>query len=318
MSKILVTGGAGFIGSHVCDELLKQGNEVVCVDNLNDYYDPRIKIKNIQNNLSNPNFSFIPKSIREKDRIEEIFKDHKIDSIIHLAARAGVRPSIKEPLKYRETNVVGTLNMLQLAKEYGVRKFIFGSSSSVYGNQSKIPFNEEDSCHTPESPYAASKRACELFCYNYSKLCDMDIVVLRFFTVYGPRNRPDMAVFKFAKSIKEGNPIILYNQGELLRDFTFIDDIKNGVLASLKKRLPNKFEIINLGNSRPIKVNYLVELLEKEMGKKAIIRHEVLQQGDVLQTCADLTKARSLLDWEPITPIENGIKEFTNWFNLNH
>jgi len=287
---ILVTGGAGFIGSHVCDELLDRGEEVVCVDNLNSFYSPRIKIRNIHHNLDNSRFHFHAISIREKDKLEEVFNKHKFSSILHLAARAGVGPSIREPLKYRETNVTGTLNLLQLAREQNVPKFVFASSSSVYGDNETVPFHEDTPSNIPLSPYAASKRACEIFCANYSHICNMDITALRYFTVYGPRNRPDMAIYKFAKAIHDGTPITLYKHtkdGEdipIKRDFTFIRDIVGGTISAMKENSNGKkYEVINLGNSTPVDTQKLVELLEEQIGKKAIIQKTRQESGFFVQ-----------------------------------
>ena len=322
---ILVTGGAGFIGSHVCDELLDKGEEVVCVDNLNSFYPPRIKIRNIAHNLDNPKFHFHAISIREKDKLEEIFNKHTFNSIIHLAARAGVGPSIREPLKYRETNVTGTLNLLQLAREQAVPKFVFASSSSVYGDIEKVPFHEDTPSNIPLSPYAASKRACEIFCANYSHICDMDITALRYFTVYGPRNRPDMAIYKFAKAIQNGTPITVYKHTKegteepIKRDFTFIKDIVQGTISAMKKNTNGKkYEVLNLGNSTPVDIQKLVQLLEEQIGKKAIIQHAPLPIGDVPITYANTQKAQEMLGWKATTPIEEGIQHFGNWFKETH
>jgi UDP-glucuronate 4-epimerase len=314
---ILVTGGAGFIGSHVCDELLKRGKEVVCLDSLNDHYSPKTKIKNIVHNLGNKSFHFFTTNIRERHKLEPLFKRFNFEGIIHLAARAGVRESINDPISYRETNVTGTTNLLHLAKDFNIKKFVFASSSSVYGDSAQIPFHEEDKkVGRPISPYAASKLASEIFAFNYSHLFDINVTGLRYFTVYGPRNRPDMAVYKFAKSINEGKPIELYQNGELQRDFTYVGDIVDGTLRAYDKGNWS-YEIINLGNSQPVKTKYLVELLENHLGKKAIITNPPKPKLDLEVTHADVNKAKRLLDWEPKTPLHEGIKHFVEWFKEN-
>ena len=309
--KIVVTGGAGFIGSHLCDRLLKEGREVICIDNLNPYYPPKIKINNIKKNLENTNFNFFAVDIENRGQLEEIFKNNQIDIIIHLAARAGVRPSIEKPLLYKDTNISGTLNLLELSKKYGVKNFIFGSSSSVYGNNKKIPFSETDNVDYPISPYAASKKACELYCYTYSHLCDINITCLRFFTVYGPRGRPDMAPYLFTKWINEGSIVKKFGNGESKRDYTYISDIIDGIMKALEKNF--KFEIINLGNSRAIELGYFISLIEKLVGKKAKIKQLERLPGDVDITYADISKAKRLLEWEPKVPIEEGMKHFVDW-----
>ncbi|MBT4352415.1 SDR family NAD(P)-dependent oxidoreductase [archaeon] len=312
---ILVTGGAGFIGSHVCDRLLELGHKVICLDNLNNYYSPATKIENIKHNISNPNFILQVLSITKKEHMKEVFKTYNIDVVIHLAARAGVRPSIEHPLWYQETNVDGTVNLLELSKQHKVKKFIFGSSSSVYGENKKIPFSEIDDVNNPISPYAASKKACELFCYTYSYLTGLDIACLRFFTVYGPRGRPEMAIYLFTKWIMEGTAISMFGDGETMRDYTYISDIVNGIVSCIDVNF--KYEIINLGNSNPIKLKNLVSTIEKITGKKAKIEQKPIPKGDVPLTYADLTKAKRLLNYEPKVSIEEGIKNFYEWFKTN-
>jgi len=313
--SIMVTGGAGFIGSHVCDRLLSIGKKVVCVDNLNPYYPPKIKIKNIQHNFDNPHYVFVNLDITKKDELEQVFMNNKIDKIIHLAARAGVRPSIEKPLWYKDTNVSGTLNLLELSKMYKIKNFIFGSSSSVYGNSQKVPFSESDNVDYPISPYAASKKACELYCYTYSHLCNLNITCLRFFTVYGPRGRPDMAPFLFTKWINNGNPIKRFGDGTSKRDYTFITDIVDGVISALGKNF--KYEIINLGNSNPVELNYFIRLIEKSLNKKAKIKQFPEQPGDVPITFADVSKAKKLLGYDPKVKIEEGIPLLTHWYKDN-
>ncbi len=310
--KILVTGGAGFIGSHLCDKLLDLGHQVVCIDHLSDYYSPVIKISNIKPNFDNPNFTFLVKNIQEKNKLEKIFQDNKFDAVIHLAARAGVRASLEDPLDFKDTNVSGTVNLLELSKIYGVKNFIFGSSSSVYGNNKKVPFSEDDQVEMPISPYATSKRACELYCYTYSYLCDLNISCLRFFSVFGPRNRPDMAHFLMTDAIFKGDEIKKFGDGSSSRDYTYIDDIVNGIIACLDK--DHKFEIFNLGNSQTITLNQLIETLENAIGKKAIVNQLPMQPGDVDQTYADISKAKKLLNWEPKTSYQEGVNKLIDWY----
>ncbi|RMF54900.1 SDR family NAD(P)-dependent oxidoreductase [Candidatus Woesearchaeota archaeon] len=309
---ILVTGGAGFIGSHVCDRLLSIGKRVICLDNLNSYYPTKIKIRNIQHNLDNPNYSFLNIDITHKDQLEQVFQNNKISRIIHLAARAGVRSSIEKPLLYEDTNIKGTLNLLELSKKYSIKNFIFGSSSSVYGNSTKVPFSEEDKVEKPISPYAASKKACELYCYTYSHLYKINVTCLRFFTVYGPRGRPDMAPYLFTKWINEGKPIKMFGDGTTRRDYTFITDVVDGIIAALNK--PFKYEIINLGNSNTIKLRDFISIIEKHLGKKAKIRRYPIQPGDVKITYADISKAKSLLGFKPKVSVEEGMRRFIEWY----
>ena len=312
MSAILVTGGAGFIGSHLCDRLLKMGKEVVCIDNLNSYYSPQRKVKNIHHNFDNKNFTFVSMDIQKKDQLELVFKRHKISKIVHLAARAGVRPSIEKPIWYKDTNVSGTLNLLELAKQYPVKQFIFASSSSVYGNNKKIPFSENDPVDKPISPYAASKKACELFCYTYSHLCNLSVTCLRFFTVYGPRGRPDMIPILYPHRISQGIYIKMFGDGTTKRDYTYISDIIDGIISALKK--PFKFEIINLGNNKPVELKYFISLVEKNLKKKAKIRKLPIPQGDVNLTYADISKAKKLLNYSPKVSIEEGLKKTIEWY----
>lgn len=307
---IMVTGGAGFIGSHLCEKLLEKGEKVVCVDNLNDFYSPETKKNNIKECLKNKDFRFHREDILNKKAIEEIIKKEGIKKIVHLAARAGVRPSIKEPILYAKVNIEGTLNLLEASRD--IEQFIFGSSSSVYGINSKVPYTEEDKLDKPISPYAASKRAGELFCFNYSHLYRIPISCLRFFTVYGPRQRPEMAIHKFTRLIDKGEKIPVYGDGTSKRDYTFIDDIINGVMASIEKKF--RFEVFNLGNSKTVELRYMISLIEKNLGKKADIEQQPEQPGDVPITYADITKAEEMLDYRPETSIEEGIRKFTEWY----
>ncbi len=312
---ILVTGGAGFIGSHAMETLLTRGDRVMCVDDFNDYYDPTIKRDNLERARSARDFLLFEGDIRDSGFLNRVFAQARPSVIIHLAARAGVRASLNDPSLYFDVNCRGTLNLLELACAYSVKRFIFGSSSSVYGASKRLPFREDDPCDQPISPYAASKRAGELLCRTYHHLHRLPIVCLRFFTVYGPRQRPDMAIHGFTRRIAEGKPIAIFGDGSSMRDYTYIDDIVAGVLAAIDSRLD--FEIMNLGNSSPTPLLKLVSLLEGELGRKAVLTHEDKQPGDPEATCADVTKAKRLLGFEPGTPIERGIKEFVRWFRAH-
>lgn len=312
MENILVTGGAGFIGSHTCEALLEKGFSVVCIDNFDDYYAPNIKENNIKSIINNPRFKLYQKDIRNENELKDIFQKHQITKIIHLAAKAGVRASFENPGLYEKVNVNGTLNLLNLAKDFKVKNFICGSSSSVYGINKKIPFSEEDETNNQISPYASTKKQTEVLCQDYSNNYNMNITCLRFFTVYGHRGRPDMAVYKFTKLINEGKEIEVYGNINSKRDYTFITDIVDGIISALDKNF--KFEIINLGDSNPIELKYLVELIEKELDKKAKIKMSGKQQGDVDITFADISKAKRLLGYNPKIKIEEGIKIFVKWF----
>jgi len=314
MKNVLVTGGAGFIGSHLVDRLLAEGAwHVTVLDDFNDFYDPSIKRENIRAHLSNPKFKLVEADIRDRDALEQAFTETKFDCIVHLAARAGVRPSLKEPRLYAETNVSGTLNLLDLARTHGVKQFIFGSSSSVYGTNPKVPFSEDDPIFRPVSPYAATKAAGELLCHTYAHLYGMRIVCLRFFTVYGARQRPDLAIHKFAKLISAGKPIPVFGDGTTRRDYTFIEDTVAGVRAAIDYEASN-YEVINLGESRTVELRELISLLENMLGRRADIDWQPPQPGDVPQTFADITKARRLLGYNPQTQIEKGIQKFVEWF----
>ncbi|MHC4737494.1 MAG: GDP-mannose 4,6-dehydratase [Planctomycetota bacterium] len=308
--KALVTGAAGFIGSHLCERLLSENWNVVGVDNFDDFYDPKIKHQNIESCLNNQNFQLVEADIRDGGAMDRIIGDG-IDTVVHLAARAGVRPSIAQPLLYADVNINGTLVLLEAAKKHKVNKFIFGSSSSVYGNNKKVPFSENDNVDFPISPYAATKKACELICHTYYNLYDISVMCLRFFTVYGPRQRPDLAIHKFSNLIEQGKPIPVYGDGTMMRDFTYIDDIINGVITSMQKCIG--FNIYNLGESRPIAVNDLIGEIEKALGKKAIKEYLPSQPGDVERTYADVTKAVRELDYNPATPIKEGLARFVAW-----
>jgi UDP-glucuronate 4-epimerase len=308
--RALITGAAGFIGSHLCERLLADGWAVVGVDNFDDFYDPQIKRRNISDCLKNKNFQLIEADIRDYEALDKVISGD-VQIIVHLAAKAGVRPSIDQPVLYADVNINGTMVLLELAKKHGIEKFIFGSSSSVYGNNEKVPFSEDDNVDFPISPYAATKKAGELICHTYHHLCSMSITCLRFFTVYGPRQRPDLAIHKFAKLIEGDKSIPVYGNGTMMRDFTYINDIVNGIVAAMARC--NGFNIYNLGESEPITVNDLIAEIEKALGKKAIREYLPPQPGDVERTYADITKSVRELGYNPSTHIRAGLAKFTDW-----
>jgi UDP-glucuronate 4-epimerase len=309
--KALVTGAAGFIGSHLTERLLKDGWTVVGVDSFDPFYDPRIKRSNIAGCLSHPDFRLVEADIRDQAAMERAVEPDT-DVIVHLAARAGVRPSIAEPALYADVNINGTVTLLEIARQRGIPKFVFASSSSVYGNNRKVPFSETDNVDFPISPYAATKKAGELICHTYHHLHGLAINCLRFFTVYGPRQRPDLAIHKFARLIEEGKPIPIYGDGSMMRDFTFIDDILSGVVAAMDRCAG--YEIYNLGESQPIRVNDLIAEIERAIGKKAIRQYLPVQPGDVDRTYADIAKAQTQLGYKPSTDIRTGLARFVDWF----
>jgi len=314
MNNILVTGGAGFIGSHLVDRLLGDGGaRVTVVDNFNDFYDPAIKRANVAAHLQRDDFELVEADIADSGAMNDLFVRAGFDCVVHLAARAGVRSSLEDPLAYEDSNVRGTFTMLEAARRNRVPRFIFGSSSSVYGVNSKVPFSEDDPVANPISPYAATKIAGEAACHVYSHLYDLRAVCLRFFTVYGARQRPDLAIHKFARLITQGQPVPIFGDGSTQRDYTYIDDIIAGVAAAMKYD-QSQFEVINLGESQTVEPRRLVELLEQALGKRAMINHQPLQPGDVPVTFADVSKARRLLGYDPQTQIEDGIESFVEWF----
>lgn len=314
MSTILVTGGAGFIGSHLCEKLLEIGHQVINLDNFNDFYDPQIKRNNIKYAQTYPAYTLIEDDIRDKEALNKIFEQFNIDMVIHLAALAGVRKSVENPLEYIDVDINGTVNLLEYSKSYGIRKFIFASSSSVYGLNS-VPFGENDPVSTPISPYAAAKLSGELFCKAYNNLYNIPMVCLRFFTVYGPRQRPEMAIYNFTKQIDNGSELPIFGNGKSFRDYTFIDDIIDGIVASVD--LNCNFEIFNLGNSRPVQLNHLVDLIEQKIGKPAYKSYLKMQHGDVKYTFANISKAARILGYEPKVDIEEGIERFVRWYKEN-
>ncbi|HEY1663398.1 MAG TPA: SDR family NAD(P)-dependent oxidoreductase [Verrucomicrobiae bacterium] len=311
--NFLVTGGAGFIGSHVCERLLREGHSVWAFDDLNNFYDPQFKRRNIREvqALAKP-YEFVQGDITDVSALAEIFSSVKFDQVIHLAARAGVRPSLADPALYQRVNVEGTVNVLEAARKSGVKKILIASSSSVYGLNSKVPFSESDPIFSAISPYAASKLAGEALGHVWHHLYKMDVTMLRFFTVYGPRQRPDLAIFKFAQLITAGKPIPVFGDGTAARDYTFVSDTVDGVMAATKKDFG--FEIFNLGESQTVSLSRTIELLENALGKKAIIDRQPLQPGDVPITYADITRARQKLGYNPQIKIEQGIKLFADWF----
>jgi len=312
--NILVTGGAGFIGSHLVERLLAEKVwRVSVVDDFNDFYAPELKRANTRPHLMDENYQLFDANISDAEFLRGIFEENEFDVIVHLAARAGVRPSLLQPKLYAETNVNGTLNLLELARQFSVKQFIFGSSSSVYGNNKKIPFSEDDKIFQPISPYAATKAAGELLCHTYSHLYDIRTVCLRFFTVYGARQRPDLAIRKFSQLISDDKPIQVFGDGTTRRDHTFIDDIIQGVRTAIDYDR-SKYEVINLGESQTVELSRLISLLEENLGKKAVIDRQPMQPGDVPQTFADITKAKELLNYNPQTKIDEGIKKFVAWF----
>ena len=314
ISRVLVTGGAGFIGSHLCEALLEQGREVQVLDNFNDYYDPAIKRRNIETALTHSAYSIREGDIRDQELVGEVMATFRPQAVIHLAAMAGVRPSIERPHLYNDVNIAGTTVLLEAAREYPVENFVFGSSSSVYGSHDKVPFSEKDVLNRPISPYAATKLAGEQLCFTYHYLYGIPVSCLRFFTVYGPRQRPEMAIHLFARKIMNGELITLYGDGSSRRDYTYIDDIIDGVIRSLDR--PQNFEIFNLGESRTVGLSEMVSILEDAIGREANITFEPDQPGDVPVTYADVTKAVRVLGYEPSVPIEEGIRLFVTWLKI--
>lgn len=321
MKTIVVTGGAGFIGSHLCRRLLEMGNRVISIDNFNDFYDPKIKRRNIEEiesamNENHGKFFIHEGDIRNKNFLEDIFNFYKIDCIVHLAAYAGVRPSIDNPVLYNDVNTNGTMNMLEAARRFGIKYFVFASSSSVYGNNKKVPFSENDCVDFPISPYAATKKAGELICHTYHSLYGINVACLRFFTVYGPGQRPDLAIHKFTQLIYDGKEIPFYGDGTSERDYTYIDDIIDGTVKSIEwvQKGMNKYEIFNFGESNTISLKKMVETIEKVSGKKARIKKLPMQPGDVERTFADVSKARQILNYNPVMGFEEGVKGFIDWY----
>lgn len=313
MKTILVTGAAGFIGSKVTDKLLHQNYNVIGIDNLNDYYDTRIKNWRLHSLEGHPGFVFYKADIENLAALEIIFKTHKPEAVINLAARAGVRYSMENPHIYMTTNAGGTLNLLELCRDFEIKKFVLASTSSLYAGQ-PMPFNEDLPVNTPISPYAASKKAAEAIAYSYHYLYAIDVTITRYFTVYGPAGRPDMSIFRFIKWIMEGTPLEVFGDGSQSRDFTYVDDIARGTILALK---PVGYEVINLGNNNPDTLSQAIQLIEKYTGKEAIIAYRDFHKADILATWADINKAQTLLNWNPEISLDQGIQRTVLWMKDN-
>lgn len=311
--RVLLTGGAGFIGSNLASCLVERGMELAILDDFNPFYDPAIKERNLADVARCGRFQLWRQDLLEADASRKRFREFRPETVIHLAARAGVRPSLHNPLLYQQVNLAGTVVLLELCREFGIGRFIFGSTSSVYGVNSRIPFREDDPLNRLVSPYAVSKRAAELMCYSYHHNYGFPICCLRFFTVYGPRQRPDMAIHKFTRMILAEQELPLFHQGRARRDFTYVDDVVSGILAAMTSDYG--YEIVNLGNSRTVELLELVRLLELALGRPARVRLEDAPVGDVPITCADISKAKTLWGWEPRIPIEEGLARFVSWFH---
>lgn len=312
----LVTGGAGFIGSSLADFLLKKDYKVVVIDNFCDFYDPSIKRNNVKDNLDNPNYKLYEIDLRCKSDVEKVFRENKIDVVIHLAAMAGVRPSIENPILYQEVNCIGTQNLLEVMKEYGVKNLVMASSSSVYGNNKKVPFKETDIVDYAISPYAATKKSNEVMTHVYHKLFNMNVIMLRFFTVYGPRQRPDLAINKFTRLMLNDEEVTMFGDGTTSRDYTYIDDIVSGIYSSINYVLNNNdvYEIVNLGNSSPVSLKEMINTIAEVLDKEPKIKEMPMQQGDVNITYADISKAKEMLNYDPKTPFKDGIEKFVKWY----
>jgi UDP-glucuronate 4-epimerase len=315
--RVLLTGAAGFIGSHVAERLVRDGHTVLGVDNFDPFYDPAVKRANLAALAASPAFRLVEADIRDAEAVwGAVDEAAGVDVVVHLAALAGVRPSLERPVRYMEVNTAGTAALLEGARGRGVRAFVFGSSSSVYGNASPVPFREAEPAAQPISPYAASKRAAELLCHTYAHLYGMGVVCLRFFTVYGPRQRPDLAIHKFARLMAAGRPVPLFGDGSTERDYTYVDDIVDGVEAAVRYAVehPGAFELVNLGESQTTTLAELVRLLGDALGVEPRVEWLAVQPGDVDRTFADVSRARELLGYRPSTPVPEGIRRFVEWF----
>ena len=313
--NILVTGAAGFIGSHVCEHFIETNHCVTGIDNFDDFYSAELKNLNLTKLYKDNKFQFQKIDIRDSKGLNSIFDSYKIDIVIHLAAKAGVRPSMDSIAEYYDVNVNGTVSLLECMRSHGVKKMIFASSSSIYGNNKKVPFSETDTVDNPISPYAATKKSGELLCHVYSHLYEFDITCLRFFTVFGPRQRPDLAIHKFTRLIDIGKPVPFYGDGSTSRDYTYVDDIVNGIKCAVNYL--NGYRIYNIGESKVINLKSLVETIELILGKKAILNYLPMQQGDVDKTYADISKAKEEIGYDTKYDIEIGLREFIEWYNLN-
>jgi UDP-glucuronate 4-epimerase len=315
MKRFLVTGAAGFIGSWLTERLLAGGNEVVGLDNFDPFYDRALKERNLAAALGHGDFRLVEADIRDRTALDLVFGDGSFDAVLHLAARAGVRPSLADPAGYFETNMVGTANLLESMREAGCRRLVFASSSSVYGNNSKVPFHEDDRVDDPISPYAATKKAGEELCHVYHAVHGFSVLALRFFTAYGPRQRPEMAIHAFTRRILAGEPIPVFGDGSMERDFTYVDDVVDGVVAAVDRAMAEEeFRIVNLGESRPIRLGDLVTALEEAIGERARIDPQPVPPGDVKRTYADVSRARSLLGYDPRIGLEEGLRRFVDWY----
>lgn len=316
MKTYFITGGAGFIGSTLTERLLKEGNKVITIDNFNSYYDPKLKEENIKDFLENDNYTLYQGDIRDRSKVREVFNNHKIDVVMHLAAMAGVRPSIEDPILYQEVNGLGTQNILEEAKLHEVKNLVLASSSSVYGNCKEVPFREDTVVDYAISPYAATKKANEVMAHVYHKLNKMNIIMLRFFTVYGPKQRPDLAINKFARLMLNNEEIPMYGDGTTSRDYTYVDDIVDGIVKSCDYVMNNDnvYEIINIGSNNPISLKEMIEVIGKTLNITPKIKQLPMQPGDVDRTYADVSKAKKLLGYEPKVSFEDGIKSFVDWY----
>lgn len=316
MKTYLITGGAGFIGSTLADRLLSENNKVIVIDNFCDFYDPNIKERNVLENLNNSNYILCRGDIRDRELLEEVFSNNKIDGIVHLAAMAGVRPSIENPILYQDVNCMGTQNILEAMKKYNVKNLVMASSSSVYGNTKEVPFREDMIVDFAISPYAATKKANEVMTHVYHKLNDFNVIMLRFFTVFGPRQRPDLAINKFTRLMLNGDEIPMFGDGSTSRDYTYIDDIVDGIVRSINyvSNNNNVYEIINLGNSSPVKLSEMIRIIGEVIGVNPNIKVLPMQPGDVERTFADVSKAKDLLGYEPKTSFKQGIEKFVSWY----
>lgn len=319
MITYFITGGAGFIGSSLTKKILESGNKVVTIDNFCDFYNPKIKENNIKEFAKNSNYKMYRADIRDKEAIKKIFDENKIDIVMHLAAMAGVRPSIENPILYQEVNCMGTQNILEEMKAHNIKNLVMASSSSVYGNCKEVPFREDMVVDYAISPYAATKKANEVMTHVYHKLFDMNVIMLRFFTVYGPKQRPDLAINKFTRLMLEDKEIPMFGDGTTSRDYTYIDDIVEGIQKSCKYCMNNEnvYEILNIGNSSPVSLKEMIETIGKALGKTPKIKQLPMQPGDVDRTYADISKAKKLIGYEPKVSFEQGIKNFVEWYKQN-
>ena len=319
MKTYFITGGAGFIGSTLSEKLIKEGNKVIAIDNFCDFYDTKIKENNVKELLQNPNFKLYRKDIRDKEAIKQIFDENQIDIVMHLAAMAGVRPSIENPILYQEVNCMGTQNILEEMKAHNIKNLVMASSSSVYGNCKEVPFRENMIVDFAISPYAATKKANEVMTHVYHKLFDMNVIMLRFFTVYGPKQRPDLAINKFTRLMLEDKEIPMFGDGSTSRDYTYVDDIVDGIIKSCEYTMNNEnvYEILNLGNSSPVSLKEMINTIGKAVGVEPKIKQLPMQPGDVERTYADVSKAKALIGYEPKTTFEQGIQKFVNWYKEN-